>query len=1240
MNPFQPYNPHSEQLFAILSRINKKSSVTKAKALTQLYEELSTFDLDTYIPEVANTIGPLLSHNEYEIRNLAVKIYLELNKNFSTSNELKDYKFLLILAAVETSTDEKSKQILQNTDINECGTQILEEIGVNKNKILYFKTLIFLIKKNYNQRKIEEKIIKDKVNFDLNELIQLKFLNQIFANIKNNTNFKDMFLNDIKKIHAKYCIDLKWKILQEYYNFFDLEMFHNENFYTDDENILCILNKYDNLVNFNYDKIKIKNFKIFSFIFSRTKNLNILKKYVNENKGELLHFNLFIYCDDFDYLNTHCDYLKVNEILNYMNKNNFFGITYDRSKTLIHLDEKKKIIRCNILNLKYNCDVDFYEIEDIIDEALNVLPKSYFIHNKKCLIKTFEKVFTKYPDLISNETLNLVFKNKHLLVRYIPLLKYKHQKKKIVSLISKKYDYSDYIYLYNNNCIIPGYLNELLYFVLNDKTNLNIKKLNTKKMIGKYFHEKTIKKALMDNLIDFDDFILEIYKKIGKMKINNSVLHKSKFYFLNSYFYKDIHKIPIKNSKYNFLKTCLLILTDYCDVSRNVVNYIRNINTNSNDMYSAQVSTNNLFDTISKIRYLKKKNIAYEKSEINTYKDSGMIYKNKSNEYAKINISTFVKDTNSYLFLILLLKEILLIDFDFNVEIDVNDRLLKNIKTSHLYYSFKILYDFVIQNKISMTKFTDVYEIIRKENMNFVLEIVYPELIEEQQVSIFSNNKSKDNNLSYAKFNRKNRKSNKKSIIRSKKTKIENNSNNSMNENKSTKSNYNSNDVTNNYTKNNFYSNVIISDNKNVDIVNKKNQKEEKIYFRISTAENFQDLINAYFFIKNGDFTNEITLKKYLNIKNFKIINLIAENLLDINKGVMHNLDVHLGKSLSSQTGINNKIDQLSIKEYKNTTIFKIKKFKYISNDGLNNIFSFYKDVHNNYEDMIEFTKNDFVWKHNFFYEKNRIEIFNTFLNSSYCSIADSFVNNYNLTRFETNAIDKEIFELLVEGINFINLQKTKYKDFIWNVFLQSVKMIRNINITFFLENHIKDLSKEFFTENKSLYLQKLLSYNFPNLSSELCVIDEFLIEESKNKVDGINAKLSKTQNGFVLKAEYAFEDTKFELKIEMDNRNVQETNFITNLYKKDLLTVKVENLLKRCRKYMEILSIWKVNVDQKLQGSKECLICYYIVEISDNSFPDFKCKTCNNKFHKKCISKWVDKGKRNECPLCRKRIA
>jgi len=67
-----------------------------------------------------------------------------------------------------------------------------------------------------------------------------------------------------------------------------------------------------------------------------------------------------------------------------------------------------------------------------------------------------------------------------------------------------------------------------------------------------------------------------------------------------------------------------------------------------------------------------------------------------------------------------------------------------------------------------------------------------------------------------------------------------------------------------------------------------------------------------------------------------------------------------------------------------------------------------------------------------------------------------------------------------------------------------------------------------------------------------------------------------------------------------------------------------------------EGLRLWKGNIDKKLQGIEECMICFSVIHGTSFQLPRIRCRTCKKKFHSSCLYRWFNTSQKSTCPLCR----
>ena len=67
-----------------------------------------------------------------------------------------------------------------------------------------------------------------------------------------------------------------------------------------------------------------------------------------------------------------------------------------------------------------------------------------------------------------------------------------------------------------------------------------------------------------------------------------------------------------------------------------------------------------------------------------------------------------------------------------------------------------------------------------------------------------------------------------------------------------------------------------------------------------------------------------------------------------------------------------------------------------------------------------------------------------------------------------------------------------------------------------------------------------------------------------------------------------------------------------------------------------ESLRVWKLNLEKQFENVEECSVCYYVIYPTNKSTPDMPCRTCRKRFHKICVSQWINSSGKSNCPLCK----
>ncbi|ADM11561.1 RING Zn-finger domain-containing protein [Encephalitozoon intestinalis ATCC 50506] len=269
---------------------------------------------------------------------------------------------------------------------------------------------------------------------------------------------------------------------------------------------------------------------------------------------------------------------------------------------------------------------------------------------------------------------------------------------------------------------------------------------------------------------------------------------------------------------------------------------------------------------------------------------------------------------------------------------------------------------------------------------------------------------------------------------------------------------------------------------------------------------------------------------------------------------------------------------------------------------------------------------------------KKRYSIYSPLLRTIYIHVANSILNMYSISRLDINSVDDEVYSLL-RGCLF------ESEILFWNLLLNSLLTIRNIRVNAFLEKMVgKNEKWKEFLQDADLEQRSLFAFVFPNLFATApkmeIFLDPFILKETSIGVIDVSAKTQKLTNGFDIRITYEAGGTQFTALISIpSDYPYKKPIFTSEMGKKSLLNLKINEMIKRCSKFMELVGLWKINIDEKLSGHGECPICYLVIDIHDSSFPNAQCETCKNKFHSRCIVKWVAAGTRNNCPMCRRPI-
>jgi len=271
-------------------------------------------------------------------------------------------------------------------------------------------------------------------------------------------------------------------------------------------------------------------------------------------------------------------------------------------------------------------------------------------------------------------------------------------------------------------------------------------------------------------------------------------------------------------------------------------------------------------------------------------------------------------------------------------------------------------------------------------------------------------------------------------------------------------------------------------------------------------------------------------------------------------------------------------------------------------------------------------------------YSKKRRAIYSELLRNVYEEVSESIVNMYSISRVESESVDDEVYEVLKGSL-------LGSRGLFWDVLLNSLMGVRSIKINMFFEKMVREKEEwRKFVNEADAEQRSLFAFVFPNIFAEMprmeVVLDDLIWKEASRNIAGVSVKMHRLSNGFNVKIMYTAGDMCFNalIVIPFDYPHGKAV-FSSEIGRKSLLNLKINELMRRCSKFMELVCLWKINIDEKVSGHDECPICYFVIDMHDSSFPNSQCSGCKSKFHVRCLTKWIANGVRSSCPMCRKPI-
>jgi hypothetical protein len=223
---------------------------------------------------------------------------------------------------------------------------------------------------------------------------------------------------------------------------------------------------------------------------------------------------------------------------------------------------------------------------------------------------------------------------------------------------------------------------------------------------------------------------------------------------------------------------------------------------------------------------------------------------------------------------------------------------------------------------------------------------------------------------------------------------------------------------------------------------------------------------------------------------------------------------------------------------------------------------------------------------------------------------------------------------------------KISFKDIadidISNLSLYSVKDVRFLilHVTYKFMMVFPKLTRNYFSE-QTQSIQNKMNAAVTKIISKAIWNEEInsLNTDSLGKECKLHyIKSTREVEAVVVKDEY---EIKLDIKLPQ-NYPLREAEIITN--KNEIFSeqqilkwnLAMTKMISEQNSNLEMaIKFWKANLDKKLEGVSQCMICYSIVHSEKRTIPTQECKTCKNKFHAACLKKWITTSHKSKCPFC-----
>ncbi|KAM0678744.1 hypothetical protein BDAP_000527 [Binucleata daphniae] len=480
-------------------------------------------------------------------------------------NRLNEINIDIISFFIENCHNDKCSILVDQIDFLKQGTAYLEYCQAQELNNVYFFICFLWILSDASTTILLNKLIKDKkkIKYRKNYVFDYNIGTRKY---EPTAQYDMLFLSGLFSSSYTDSLYKKWEYLIKICEHFCVDSFYRDvNFFADPK-FKVILSDY--IVQqqlcfiYSYKVTDVKTlYTVFPFLLYKDE---CMRDYINRNnhQSENLKFDIFPIYTNFAYINSHCNFEKINVILRHSNHSNYHNINIYEGLT-----ERQKNARCKYLETIKSCssNSDDNTLENLVDVDLN---KQTTTQNN------IYKQSTSFPDSLQRNEIVYYINDEEAMSKILCDTTNMNNFVFIQEALNGHFLIDDFIHYFENYTISENLVTFFLFKIYKYK-KITGYTCDSGIIVREYLDKDFISYLFETEQLEIDQFIVEIHKFLHKCDFNNSIEYNDEFYNLNEFFYSNFSGQTCSYKTKKILITLMEIL-EYEETREWYLNNVKN----------------------------------------------------------------------------------------------------------------------------------------------------------------------------------------------------------------------------------------------------------------------------------------------------------------------------------------------------------------------------------------------------------------------------------------------------------------------------------------------------------------------------------------------------------------------------------------------------------------------------------------------------------------------------------------